>query len=1006
MAQDLGFSLVFLKGAVTAAAAARNRRDVERAKRRAAAILLSLAPRKPGEERELPMRCASGASAALSLSLGLFRGSLELRVSPEGCVSVARAARGAGKAARPRIPAERERQALEEDRTFLEVLFLSSFQGDAAVSLSASAPWSDLKVGLFMALVENGIGPAAPGELGSRTVRSVLDALAFESYSVPSGGRLRDRLAVFFYRRNSGKGPVPVKRSQSLSDLLQRLRDPREFAEAWLAYLYFARSLKEMRPVDPGPALKAAAEQGSGGKEALAAAESLAAGVKRFIETSVAGSFQDSIVKDVKEAMRRSSGEAYQAYERILGLLDRKAWEDIFQTMRSMVDKAYLSRSRDYYLFYRIFAFSFFEAAYPGPYRQSVNETERKASLLRFQYVSTYLNRLIVTQDLYREGPGPKGLVQTARNIFYFCLGLFALGGAIQLLMDLLPPLRGVSLLALTGQAYSAAAEWTYRAVTGFAASGPGFFTQTILAFALVLFLFIPYFLYRSASSAIARLVSGLRARHRLFFVLANCLAFFLTLNFFAEGFAWVFSSGYRDDLLLVTNRASSEVMRDDPFMERFLSKQGFFASYRVRRADLRELNEAIQAGASDKLLGKPIGDFERVIFAAAPYVQGAGMRYEAAMYDLNPALNALTTAWAGAAGRDLEIAFFYPFSQEAPTAFKRLPILDRLEVRSCMSEYGAIGLAYTPKAMPWGAAAAEVFGLMREDDEGFAEILKKLLSIKNVKERKALTEVSFNIDYYYALPGTPAAKAPEAAGPLQPLISVNYLAGPKDPGMAAFLYELEDGDLKTGAGLGAAGSLRILSLDQKYLKMDSKLGSIMARNFFIPDDRPASPWGLDPRTTFFVSQAFLLLAGAGLMSLIGYSTRRQRLAMLGSIVLAQAPLVFLLTPGMGGLFKPGLESLWGASPAVPMLAFMMGLFLFNLFQVLGLGKDGQIRLLLWTAPAAQILFWVLGAFIIPSPLAVADFLDGRWGLLIQSVLTGAVGVASAAFFSFKFRAR
>ena len=1010
MVESLSFSLVFNEKIFSAPGVRRNKRSVERSIREVAALFSRWLTKNTGQSLVLPLRNSQGLIRQFDLGGSLFSRAIRVTVDEKGLASLMRL---------PGIPDK------TDEIHFLEFLFLSRFEGDSASQPGFGLAWSRIKTGLMASFIDNGLeGESGSGDLNKAAVKNVIDALVYESYAPDPPSGIRETMGRAFYLFNTNYGPFRRLYSQNMAALLERVKSMQDCMTALLGFHYFSLTLKEMRPVDISVQMTEALNAGGAIKEVKVEIDRWSREIAQFIDTVVIGSFQDSILKDIKNAMTRSTGDAYQSYERILFYFDRKAYEDIFQAMKKLSDKNYLAGSRDYYLFYRIFAYSFFEVTYPGTYRRGLNETEQNSSRARFRYVSGYMNRLVVTQDIFRENAGAWRVKQTAKNIFFFCVALFAVGGIIQIFLDLVFRKVKVDLLSKITDGIESLSNAVFTCIHGFSSTAPGFFTQTVMVAVFVFFLFFMYFLYRSTIGALSRFVSFLRGKHELFFALVNVLVFFLCLNFLMEGWAFFASGSAKGKVLLISNNASSEIYRDDPFLKRFLVSQGIFSAYSADSSDISEINSGLTAKSSDAPDGKEsenamvkkLSGYSRIVFAVAPYNPGSGKEYAPENYTIQPVLNALIADWKKA-NSDREIILLYPLQKPAAETFAELPYLDRLQIFSCVSEYGQRGLAYIPsdENTSFEIDRTKIFGLQNESS--LQEIFERLKNLANAKVRQKIEDVPFNIDYYYAFPEIQNAKEKQSIDEATvnelflPLVLVKYSSdNTVGLGASAFYYRLskdKQNDLRKSYGIDTSAELRIVAVDQKYLFMDSSLGEIIKKNVFLPDTPAEKTSGTKPMTLFFMTQAILLLFGVLLSWLMTYATRKTRALVFLAILASQLPWAFALFGDMAAkVWKPQMGILLDASVTVLMIATGLSLFAFFVGQIVGAGRNKQIVALSFVPLISQVIFWTVGIFTALTPMGLFAFLTSGWGMLVQGILIASVAVASFSYFSFKFRVR
>jgi hypothetical protein len=717
--------------------------------------------------------------------------------------------------------------------------------------------------------------------------------------------------------------------------------------------------------------------------------------------------------------MDRRSGQAYQHLEKVEYLLERKAWEDIFLTLKGMVNEGFMDGRQDYYLFYRIFAFSFFETVYPGLARKNLNEVEQKAARARFQYVSGFINRFLIVSEVYREERIPQVRVRRLlKNCLGFGLAVFSVGGLVQFALSLLAGGTRIDLLPMVTDWIAAQSGRLYRAVLDFSAGSPGIFALTLAVGLAVALLFVLFFLYRLTTGLLGRFSVWLRNRSALFFVLTNMLVFALAFNFILEAGAWLHQSGQRERVMLVVNDRASGTLRRDDFLDRFLVEQKLYARYRVDTVAIDTLNARLADTDPAKALAlrAELGAYGRVVFAVTPFSLLPGAEYRAENFSIDALTEALVAVWKES-GRDLSMVFLYPFTGKAPDGFAALPALDHLGVKVCAGEYGTYGIAYLPKdeELPSGVSRTALFGLKSASD--LEELMKKLTGAnrgKAITDKDVLSNI--NIDYYYDFGVKPAGNRAlpdeaEFAAMFLPLVRVRSVMeadeGAARP-TAGFLYELGDGAVaaksREAYGLSKAGQLRVVSIDQKFLLQNSGLGDLLAARFFYPEQEHAAPWLIDPRVVLALTQVLVLLLVLLLVVSITWIPFGRRLAVFAAALASQLPLATLFLGGDALWSAVGLSALWGGSLGVVVISALGLFFLFALGQIAGLQPNKQLQVYVWVPAAANLVYWLAGLAVCLDPEALYLFLTGDWGVAFQLALTAAVGVLSWRYFSFKLK--
>ncbi len=982
-------------------------REIRRAERALHALLAPLARKAKGEAVRTPLKYRPGGKPTLALRGGPLARALSLSVGDDGFVSLSRAAAGARR----------------EDADVLRFVFLSDYEGDAA-NQAPALRLRRIKIALFIALADAVLEEkGGPDDEDNVAVRCMMDALYYRAYesddgllAEPSG--IRRAAAKFFYRFNTAHSALRAAYSDNLARLAGRMRTEEDFLEAWAGCALFSLNLKRQKAQDVEAFVRKAVAYEEGDPEADRELRARSSGISAFMESNLASAFASTIVADLKAAMATTSGEAYRLYERTLFLFERKSYEDIFGVFRRMIDSGYLSSSRDYFLFYRVFAFSRFEAGYPRPGRASVTDAERAATLNRFTYVSSFMNRLVVAEDAFRggRGRGRRTLRSRLGSFAAFGLALYAVGLALSLVAALALGKRDPDLLAQTVPWLGKGVDALVRSILALDGAKAGALGWA-LAVGAVLFLgYLAYWIAGTAARALGRGVSKLRSRNLLFFVGVNALSFLVVFGFASELVHWSREPFVREPILYVTNAESVENTRPDPFMENFILDKGLASRYRLVRASVARLNADVASRKGDPAaLDAFLSGFDayaKILFAVAPNRPGID-DYRPEVFEYDPFLVELVRRWkASGAARDLDLVFMYPFRYARPAAFEGFPALERMTVVGCVDERGPLGLGYLPDrlTLPGGRKTdAKLFFL--PDETTGKQILEQIKGLRRAQDMKVEQLRSMNVEYYYDFSPKETAAGqegdPERDALFSPLNVVAYpVADPVRAGSCnAFVYVLPGGGAAR-AGIANAGRFGVLALDQAYLTMDSDLDAFLEEDFFAA----RKPKAEDPvdRGAFVATRVAFAVVAFALFALLSSTTARQRLlmALAGAVALLPAALSLVATNGQpfpGASLPPWFFAGWDGTLAIGAMALAT---LYYLAQVIGLSKNAQCLVYAWSLAAVSVGTAVAGWFAVVDARALRDFLSSAPGLGLSLGLAAATAALSWAFFTFRLRAK
>ncbi|MCX7024899.1 MAG: hypothetical protein NT080_09790 [Spirochaetes bacterium] len=997
-------------------------REIRRAERAAFSILAPLVARKArkGEAVRTALKYVGPGRLDVAIRGGFLSRPLRLRSGDDGFFSASFEA----------VRAKRD------DADALRFLYLSKFDGDAA-NHAPAVRLRRARIALFMALSDAVLDErGGPDDEANVTVRSMMDALYYRAYESDDGtlaepNRLRRAAAKFFYRFNTNHSALRRVYSDNLAQLTERIRSESDFLIAWAGCAIFSLNIKRQKAQDVAAFLRRAVSFEDGDPEGDRSFREAAGEVSAFMESNLSAAFASTIVADLKAAMAVSSGEAYRLYEKVLFLFERKSWEDIFRTFRRMIDSGYLAASRDYFIFYRVFAFSCFEAGYPRPGRASVAESERAATLNRFTYVSSFMNRLVVAEDAFREGRGHARYALWARLKGFAAFGLFlyAAGLVLSLAFSLVLGKRDPDLLAQTVPWLADGVENLLRVILSLDAARAGALGWTA-AVAIALFcLYLAYFFARLVSAAVGRGIASLRSRNLAFFTAVNAVSFLLVFSLAVEATWWIREPFTREKLLYVTNAGSVAATRPDPFLERFIIDKGISSRYALVRAGIADLNAAVAARKGDPgALAAYLSGFDgysKIMFAVAPNRPGID-DYRPEVFELDPFLGELVRSWrASSEARNLDLVFLYPFKYARPAGFDGMPLLDRMSVVGCVDERGPLGLAWLPDrlSLPGGKSTdAKLFFL--PDETTGKQLLEQLKGLKRAQDVKVEQIRSMNVDYYYDFSPKTQEKPP-AEGQDDPernavFAPLNVVAFPvADPARAgscnAFIYEFSRdaapgyaaaADASPAGRLANPGRFGALALDQRYLTMDSDLDEFLSESFFARKGRPAGDAA--DRAAFATVRAAFAAVVLALFALLSSTTTRQRIGMALAGAVAILPTLALLAPGHGPAFAgialpPGFFGGWDGTIALGAMIFVA---LYYLAQVAGIAKNAQALAYAWAIAAVSVGTAAAGFFGVVDAAAVRDFFSGQAGIAVRLGLAALTAALSWAFFTFRLRAR
>jgi hypothetical protein len=706
----------------------------------------------------------------------------------------------------------------------------------------------------------------------------------------------------------------------------------------------------------------------------------------------------------LKRAANSYTGLVYQHYEKILYLFDRKAYEDIYQTLKKMESGHSIRRREEYYLFYRIFAFSFFEVNYPFSFNLTLTEAERISTQNRFLYISAFMNRLLLKEEtivLSREF-FTQTLGKTVKNFIAFGVFLYILGFLLKLFFSLAFQMDILREISEGGRAFT---ESLFNSLLSFNTAGTGIFSVVLAAGGLLLLIYLVYVLYKLTMNFLGWMIRSLKEKHILFFIFFNCLMFFIAFNMVTDIASLAYSATQKEEVLLVTNESDNELLRRDNFITRFLDYQGIGSRYNLREVPLTRLRDELsRIQAKDTL---PASGYSKIIVHIVPDYIGA------LSDDYQKVLSFLFTLWRDSErDRNCEIVFLDPFTVQRPDFFRDLPYLDRMELKYCFNpDIGDYGTAYIADTVPGrsGAQLENKFYKGLKDLNKLQEFFKSLEG----KELKKLTPEErreLNIGYYYQFTNADQARFKAIAREIlpalfSPLTKVHYPTpgGKDEEAVGSFLYSYSDAQGLFSPPLKNRGRFAVLALDQKYLRMDSGFGDYAKNEFFTPAAGPDPAHDELNRNLYLGLHGLLVLLIAALGGMMTYLNRPGKVALAASLLLTAlfGSAVFL------GSAAP-LPALFFANAVNIAVYLALGwIFAFYLCQLIGLQRNYTLLVLAVLVPVASLTHLVVGALV---PATVADLygflIKTLPGALLQCGLLACIGIVSYVFFSFRFKVK
>jgi len=590
---------------------------------------------------------------------------------------------------------------------FLKFLFLSEFKGDAD-NFEFATSFKQIKAELYIAMVANSINQYKGRGLSSHVVNNIVDALIFESYSRDTINSSKEKfsfkkfISKIFYLLNPNYTAYKQIYSNNLLVYLEKVDTISDWFVLYLSFFYFTRMIQGGKKIDIEEELlpifdlknKPHAKQ-----DAIKIIEK----VKDYIEYNFVNTFMSSITKDIQNTCNRYEGTAYFYYEKILHSFGKKAYEDIFQTLKRMVKENLIFEKREYYLFYRIFAFSFFEANYPSGQNIQLTDVERTATKNRFMYISSFINRLSVNQE---ELPVSKeqffsSLSRRLKNVFVFSLIVYVFVFFVNLfdntiLYSFFEGL-GNSIIntifsidkTVTG---SNGTLNTYKILDNFfnniisSSNGVYGIIYYVLVIGIVgFFMYITVLFYKIVINGFFNWVTALKEKSRTFYIVSNILLFLLVFNFIIELMAFIPGNIGGEKVLLVQGEKNKETIKEENFTKRFLYSQGFYSRYSMDSISASDLSAAVMEmqeknkrnnNSQNKENVEQKKEFEKynnILFNVDPYYFDQIQDY----------IKKRIEVWKSKGTKNLNIVLLNRLPKGKSSAFIGLPILENLVVKN-----------------------------------------------------------------------------------------------------------------------------------------------------------------------------------------------------------------------------------------------------------------------------------------------------------------------------------
>ncbi|MBN2443750.1 MAG: hypothetical protein JXJ04_20480 [Spirochaetales bacterium] len=875
--------------------------------------------------------------------------------------------------------------------SILRFLFLTHFEGDSAMQEIASN-FKQIKAELFIAMMDNNISNKELEGLDAGLIRNIMDALLYNTYNsniylaAKSEGRIRNFFSRLFYLFNTNYKAYTKVFSDRLTTTLAHLTTEKDFMVVYFAYIYFIRMLQGGKRIDIETDLSAGVDLEKYEKQPQALSK-FSKETENFIEYNIIHNFYDSIYKDILYSCDSHRGRIYHLYEKIRYSFEKKAYEDIYSVLKLMNNEGLIRKKDEYYLFYRIFAFSYYESYFPTSYGLSVTDIEKTSTRNRFAYISSFINRIVLAEKPVRI---------TKENIRISVpriLSRFLTFGLVSYLIIFLLSRFNVIILDDLVEFLRSSCNKTLSFFSSFLIDDYGLVAATGAILSLLVVVMIFYVIYRLIIHFIAKTINQLKERHKFFYSLYNMAVFVLLVLIFLQGLFFFIEGFTREKLVYLTYSESAEATRDDFFVERFLHVHGIYARYDV---------EHLIIGKDDKdehAFMKKISGVSKLIIDIDPEHYLTADAY----------ITERISTWEKMGKKNLEVIFMKRFPAGVIKTFYGLPVLDRLNVKGAVNDNGADAIVVTtetirnvidkrkgndseyPNTFFWTIKSSA-------EKKGFIERLTK--DRKNIKPEELQKEI--NISYYYTIPKTGDKKFIEISDDdykksLSPLTMLIY--PPAADSLSAFFYRWQKEE--------SSASISVLSIDEKYLSMESGFGDFVRKFFFTKEKQPAiTEENRDPAAyagvTFPIQPiallGFLILFMSFLFYLMPVTGKKEKLVLLISygILLAAGffSLQFLTTPFVLHIYN------------IIMYLGISLLFTFYLCQVIGVHKSITIFILILIVPLSVVAHGIL-SFVLPGADlgAIYDFfIKGYSGLIATGTLTIIIGICSYVFFSFKFK--